>query len=165
MGLADGLTICLSLAFAAEFFSSSSSRFTESDFCSSSTCSTVSLIFWRPMFRWSCCSSKSERFSLYNLACCGQIRIYSHVLFYILTAAEYVLYNFANDAKYFFRLLWLCIRLRKEEFYSINYLQVYCPCKSTTVFEFTNLQSGWWSPGSVGESLRWFCLLSLGPWS
>lgn len=103
MGLADGLTICLSLAFAAEFFSSSSSRFTESDFCSSSTCSTVSLIFWRPMFRWSCCSSKSERFSLYNLACCGQIRIYSRVLFYILTAAEYVLYNFANDAKYFFR--------------------------------------------------------------
>lgn len=92
MGLADGLTICLSLAFAAEFFSSSSSRFTESDFCSSSTCSTVSLIFWRPMFRWSCCSSKSERFSLYNLACCGQIRIYSHVLFYILSAAELIIY-------------------------------------------------------------------------
>lgn len=32
--------------------------------------------------------------------------------------------------------------LEKKNFIHFNYLQVYCPCKSTTVFEFTNLQSG-----------------------
>ena len=32
--------------------------------CSSSTWFTVSLIFWRPMLRWSCCSSRSCLFSL-----------------------------------------------------------------------------------------------------
>ena len=58
------LTICLSFAFAALFFSPSSLRLIDSDFCSSSTCSTVSRIFCSPTFRWSCCSSRSDRFSL-----------------------------------------------------------------------------------------------------
>ena len=60
------LTICLSLAFAAAFLASSSVLFLAKDFCNSSTCSTVSLIFCRPTLRWSCCSSRSERFSWYS---------------------------------------------------------------------------------------------------
>lgn len=61
------LTICLSFWFASAFFFSSSIFFTERDACSSSTCSTVSWIFAKPTFRWSCCSSKSDLFSPYSL--------------------------------------------------------------------------------------------------
>lgn len=65
----DYYTICFSFELAALFFSSSSMRFTERDFCSSPTCLTVSWIFCRPMLRWSCCSSRSDLFSWYSLAC------------------------------------------------------------------------------------------------
>ena len=65
-------TICFSFWLAALFFSSSSMRLMDRDFCSSSTCCTVSRIFCRPTFRWSCCSSRSERFSVYNFTCCRQ---------------------------------------------------------------------------------------------
>ena len=74
------LTICLSFWFASAFFFSSSIFFTERDACSSSTCSTVSWIFAKPTFRWSCCSSKSDLFSPYSLTyACTYIHTHIHI--------------------------------------------------------------------------------------
>ncbi|KAE9526509.1 hypothetical protein AGLY_013157 [Aphis glycines] len=60
------LNICCNLALAASFLVFNSIDLTANDFCISSTCSTVSAIFDKPTFKWSCCSSSSALFSLCN---------------------------------------------------------------------------------------------------